>query len=387
MVARAGPRAGEVIGRRVPFLRTLRRAGRGTLIALGLRKARIKVVPRRAVSASDYARRTGSRWKVVHPPANPTHHPRRFGARDAYLTQHLVPYQELGVLWLDKATIVGPLALVVTREGDLLSSSTFWHDRPKGIPARFRQGEVRRVRGTLAAVTSDYARLNYGHYLMDALPRVALFEAAGMSWDDVDHIHCSVPGQRAGRLLDQLGVPTDRRLLVQPGIAVRADTSVVTSYPGSRRNYPRWLVSFLRERLGVPAGAPSRRLYIPRTTHRRIENFDELWPILERHGFEVFEPGGDEDPRKAFAEAEAVVGGHGAGLADLAFCRPGTRVLELIPDSHVRPFYMTLSSSGDLQYGYLLGEGIPGEAGVPRAHWNYRVDPEEFRLALEETLS
>jgi hypothetical protein len=59
----------------------------------------------------------------------------------------------------------------------------------------------------------------------------------------------------------------------------------------------------------VPAGAPSRRLYLPRTTHRRIENFDQRWPVLERHGFEVFDPVGDEDPRKAFAEAEAVMGG------------------------------------------------------------------------------
>ena len=81
-----------------------------------------------------------------------------------------------------------------------------------------------------------------------------------------------------------------------------------------------------------------------------------------------------------------VVGGHGAGLADLAFCRPGTRVLELLPDSHPMPFFATLAGSGGLRYGYLLGEGIPPSERLPRSRWDYRVDPELFRSALEDTI-
>jgi len=109
-------------------------------------------------------------------------------------------------------------------------------------------------------------------------------------------------------------------------------------------------------------------------------------PILVEHGFEVFEPTGAEDARHAFAEASVVVGGHGAGLSSVAFCHPGAAVLELLPDSHVMPFYATLSLAARLRYGYLMGEGIPVAGPVARSTWDFRVDPVVFREAIESTV-
>lgn len=301
------------------------------------------------------------------------------------MAEHLVSIPDLGVLHLDRPTIVGPQALVLSRERILISSTSFWDGRVRAIPDWARHADVERVKGTVISLGTDYAFGNYGHFLLDCVPRVALIEEAGVSWDDADHIYCTVPSTDAGRLLDRLGVPTDRRILAQPGSAIRPDRGIIASYPGSRRNYPAWSVAFLRDRLGVPAGPQSRRLYIPRRAHRRIHNVEELMPILEEHGFEVFEPGvGTEDPRHAFAEAEAVVGGHGAGLADLVFCREGAAVLELLPDSHQKPYYMTAAGSAGLRYGYLVGRGV--DDGRERRHWDQVIDPTEFRAALEDML-
>jgi Glycosyltransferase 61 len=353
-----------------------------------MRKERVAVKRTRHIHSPEYARRFGATWQVVHPAETPVRVPPvRYGHIDAGFEAVLDPIPDLGVLTISNGTVVGPSGLVLTKEGLLLEDASFWRDRTKGVPDSARRAEVEKVRGTLVTLGSDYAFGNYGHYLMDSLPRLSLLEDAGVRIADADHIYVTVPGPHAARLLDELGVPTAQRIVARPGAAIRADTVIVASYPGSRRNYPRWHVQFLRDRLGVPAGPPSRRLYIPRAEHRQILNIAELMPILQEHGFEVFEPRGAEDPRHAFAEAQVVVGGHGAGLADLAFCSPGTRVLELFPESHRKPFYMTLSGSADLRYGYLIGEAVPGPEGVRGYLWDYTIDPGEFRMALEATLA
>ena len=169
------------------------------------------------------------------------------------------------------------------------------------------------------------------------------------------------------------------------------DILLATSFPGTRRNYQPWLVSFLAERLGTPnaAAVPRlRRLYLPRTTSRRISNEASLLPILKAHGFERYDPPRHPDPRRDFAAASVVVGASGSALADLVFCQPGTRVLELIPSDHVVSYWYTVADSGRLRYGYLVGESEThrpaGAAGPSLA--DFHVDVDEFRDALAATL-
>jgi hypothetical protein len=77
---------------------------------------------------------------------------------------------------------------------------------------------------------------------------------------------------------------------------------------------------------------------------------------LNEAGFEIYDPSRHLDPWLDFSQATAVIGPHGAGLTDLAFCLPGTAVLELLPSDHVYPYYCSLSQAAGLRYGYLIGQ-------------------------------
>jgi capsular polysaccharide biosynthesis protein len=83
-----------------------------------------------------------------------------------------------------------------------------------------------------------------------------------------------------------------------------------------------------------------------------------------------------------------VIGASGSALADLVFCQPGTRVLELIPSDHVVSYWYTVADSGGLRYGYLVGESETHRAaGTPGPSLaDFRVDEDQFRLALASTL-
>lgn len=323
-------------------------------------------------------------------PAVPTAWPpiRRYGPNEADFAAFVEPtVPELGVLELRDGLVIGTPGWILTREGDLLPESSVFGQHIGGMKiSRQQPRAVRRLRGTSLTIATDFAASNYGHFLLDSLPRIALLEQAGFLLSDADHVYAAAPNQRLVGYLLAAGVSQDQLVLGEPGIAYQADTLVVPSFPGTRRYYEPWVVSFLRERLGVAAGTPHRRLYIPRTTHRRILNEAALVDLLRAHDFEVFEPTAGEDSRHAFAEASIVVGGHGAGLADFVFCRPGTAVLELIPSSQVKPYFATVATSGGLDYGYLMGEAEPNP-GVHPLRYDYRIDEAEFARALEATLA
>lgn len=95
---------------------------------------------------------------------------------------------------------------------------------------------------------------------------------------------------------------------------------------------------------------------------------------------------------EAFARADAVVGSHGAALANLAFCRPGTRVLELPPSAQAYPYFFTLSASGGLRYDGLIGpsdvEHEPQHPMPPRngVH-DFSIGRTAFVAALERLVA
>ncbi len=84
-------------------------------------------------------------------------------------------------------------------------------------------------------------------------------------------------------------------------------------------------------------------------------------------------------------QARTVVGVHGAGLTNLAWCAPGTGVLEIISSAHPMPHFRTLADAQGLRYGCVVGESIPPPDGVRMAAQllDVRVDATAFAAALE----
>jgi hypothetical protein len=113
---------------------------------------------------------------------------------------------------------------------------------------------------------------------------------------------------------------------------------------------------------GAAAPAHGRRLYVQRSGTRRVNNEAEVVQRLRSHGFELL-----EDRRRSvaeqiaiFAEAEMIVGPHGAGLANMAWMSPGATVVELLPEQFAPPFYERLAARLGLVYLAVGGTGKSG---------------------------
>jgi capsular polysaccharide biosynthesis protein len=114
----------------------------------------------------------------------------------------------------------------------------------------------------------------------------------------------------------------------------------------------------LRSRVGFDADK-KRKLYIARkdARSRPLVNEPELIQLLTDRGFEVLELSRMTVPDqiRAFAEAGCIVAQHGAGLANIVFCQPGTALLELHVDSYVQWTIRRLASVARMRYGCVLG--------------------------------
>ncbi len=346
-------------------------------------------VPRRWIEPEEYARGGPAVWHGAYPAVGRVSRtpPVCYGPRTADFESTVDPIPALGVLELPGGRVVGREGWIVSADGYLFPRHTWWginvEDMRRRLP-RHRQ-RVKRLKGTVLSLATRSAATNYGHFLLDGLGRLALVEAAGLSLADVDHFYCAVPWERSKRLLERAGVRLDRCLWAEDGVAVQADRLLSPTFPGTRRNYQPWLVEYLQRTLLDDRTPGSRRLYVQRTVNRRVINEEELLPTLLERGFEIYDPAGSADSARDFASAEVVVGPHGAGLADLAFCAPGTGVLELLPESHVMPFWYTLSDAARLRYGYLISDWVQ-PAEIDHTRFDFHVDPDEFRAALDDTL-
>jgi capsular polysaccharide biosynthesis protein len=245
---------------------------------------------------------------------------------------------------------------------------------------------MRRLKGTCLSLAAEWGYMNYGHFLIDGLTRFDVFSKSGLSLSEVDYVFTSVPSPGLKALVWALGIPESKCIWGESGVAWKADRLLFCHYPGSYCQFAPEAPLFLQHALQAPAPKPGKRIYIQRNSRRKIVNESEILPALLAHGFEIYNYPGVFEQQRAFSEAECVIGVHGADMANLAFCAPGTRVLEIVPTAHQFAFFTNLSGAAGLKHFHWvapsLEEKVPGWLGPSYA--DVRVDAVEFRRVLGE---
>ena len=194
----------------------------------------------------------------------------------------------------------------------------------------------RHVAGSVAVITAFVGR-GYFHWLWDVLPRLGLLEEAGNSLDSIEWF--VVPGYFAGfqiETLSALGIERARVISSLQDRNVEAERLLVPSLPRATGLVPTWAVDYLRR--AFPPSRPSgtefpQRIYIVRkaTDHGILESEDQLTSRLKKRGFVPLAMENFTLREKAWllGRAEAIVGPSGAGLCNIVFCQPGTKIVEI----------------------------------------------------------
>jgi len=145
------------------------------------------------------------------------------------------------------------------------------------------------------------------------------------------------------------------------------------------------------DRVAAASGAqrrPKLRVYISRAgaVRRRLVNEAEVIALLRPFGYEICDPAALSlrDQIELFSSATHVVAPHGAGLANILFCRPGTVLLELMMDSYVNLCFRKLAALRTLRYGSVVGDAeTEKRPGVSPHAAQWSIDTDRVRRAVE----
>jgi capsular polysaccharide biosynthesis protein len=271
----------------------------------------------------------------------------------------------------------GPL--VVAPAGDIVARD--FSSRFAGLvhfyatPLRQVLADAMQVDGTVIVLADDVRPLNFCHWIVDWLPRLAcLGEQArrpdtfvavpplGADYQWATLRLCGFPPERVIQLDAMQGLRA-RRLLVP---------SDLTLIPHPGHKAAPWLTNYLRGALGYGAflagmdGPPRRRkLYVSRgdAAGRRVLNEAELIASLEPLGYETVSLAGMPPVRQiaTFGCASHIVAPHGAGLANIVFADPATTLVEIFPATYGTAAYYVLAAGLGMTYASYISHGItPG---------------------------
>lgn len=302
-------------------------------------------------------------------------------------------FPELGVLEIKQGRLLGPHGWIIGEQSYLLPEHS-WHGMDISnmeIPLHLEKAE--KISGSTLTLASDWSSGNYGHLILDSVSRFHLFKQAGYSINDIDKVY--FPFGNAGvvsSLAKQLGIPLSKCIFTpfKTEYSLLSDTLIAPTFPGIKRNYPKWVAGFLRETLQPSAENKKRRLYVTRSGgSRKVANEDTIRSILAKNGFEIYNPMENKNPKQDFAESSIIIGAHGAGLTDIVFCQPNTQILEFLPSDHVYPYFYSISQAASLRYGYILcpslGERKAGAFGP--SPFDFTVPESELENALKRIFS
>jgi len=286
--------------------------------------------------------------------------------------------------------VVGQSAAVLSPDGKLFQQFTYSiPNKPYAHPIFKRRRFVDPVilKGSWASLVYPSSSAWF-HWIAESLPRLKLIEHILPYLNGV--MIPSSPHSQIRESVLAMGLRSDQIIELNSDSHYIPEVLFVPFYAAGMNMAP-WVPKFLQSKLQLnnhanSVGSP-RRIYISREDAkvRRLVNEKEITSILVTHGFEIIKLAdiSFHEQVELFNNAELIVAPHGAGLANLVFCQPNVRVLELLSTQNQLPcLYYAMTNTVGGHYSFLRGSPIEGQdPNNPNADFRIKL------LYLENALS
>ena len=259
----------------------------------------------------------------------------------------------------------------------IVDGASFQHRKFKNVNTNqnivFQKGTPRylkKKRGKIfSLLTGGAGNNNYFHWMYDVLPRLGLLEYE-YNLKDIDHFLLPDFTKKFQKeTLDLLNIPKSKRLSSIENRHTLGDTIITVDHPyvvtndpsNNIQNIPIWIIKWLKTKFLNNLNSSkeySKKIYIDRkdavsgTAHlRKITNENEVKSYLVSQGYQLITLSDLHffEQVNLFNNAESIVGLHGAGFANVTFCKPNTRILEFKPNTEGN-MYKNLSINNGLNY-------------------------------------
>ena len=276
------------------------------------------------------------------------------------------------VAQIPRGRILGGNIAVMTPEGVVLEDVSIDWGANQGNHRVMRQlwlPRKKRISGQVAVLAST-GSANYYHWLFDVLPRLEILRKAGFLQNPNLSFILERPLNTFQReSLRYYGFSLPRVFFLEDFPHMECEEMILPSLPGRIGDVPPWVCDFLRgPQVGLSPTTNKKNMYFitrRKTTSRNLLNEQLLLDSLASLGVQAVEPQDLPFPEQVglFANADVVIGTHGAGLANIVFCKPNSQVVELIPSEYRNKCYWALAANIPLRYAYIIGEPLQERLG------------------------
>ena len=238
------------------------------------------------------------------------------------------------------------------------------------------------VEGNVAFLSARWGGAAYFHWMFDVITRFELLQRSGLIENIDKFVVNACNSAYEKETLNTLGIPQDKILESRYLPHLTADKLIVPSICDGAAGTSKWKCEYLKRMFLHEQPSPntnySERIYISRgkASYRRIVNEEEVVGCLEKFGFRTvkLETMSVAEQARCLAAAKVVVAPHGAGLTNLVFCSPGTKVIEIFSPIYVPICFWTISNLCELEHYYLIAELFDDQTQKYPGHKDMRVE-------------
>ena len=227
----------------------------------------------------------------------------------------------------------------------------------------------RKIKGrVLSLVQGSSGNKNYFHWLFDILPKIKLC-SEHYPLKEIDFFYASSLQNFQKQTLSIFNIDEKKILNSYTNRHIEASDLIVVDHPWYHKGFihnelkllPSWIIHWLRE-IYIKCAEQfenNDKIYIDRTEskfkHCQIQNDKEVFDFLKKKGFSKYKAEELSFFKQIylFNNAKIIIGAHGAGFSNLAFCKSETNVIEVRPFNHPNNVFKSISQINNLNYSLI----------------------------------
>lgn len=209
---------------------------------------------------------------------------------------------------------------------------------------------LKKINGTVLNLAQGGSGSNYFHFIFDIIPKITLAKIDLKNFKTIDFFYLSNLKKWQIRILKIIGIKKEMLIDSKKDNHIYADKIMALDHPWYYKGYiqhqlkmiPQWIINqnrklFLNKSKKFKC---KNKIFLDRSSsnynHCQIENLSDVKNLINKKNFGIYKPENLtlEKQIYLFKNASVVLGAHGAAFTNIIFCKPKTKVIELIPTDH-----------------------------------------------------
>ena len=207
---------------------------------------------------------------------------------------------------------------------------------------------VKKIEGRVFNLCQGGSGNNYFHFLFDIVAKIHLIKAK-IDLREIDFFYLAEPKKYQLQILKFFGINKNKLISSKRYKHIFADEILTVDHPWYESGFiqpnikkiPSWVIHE-NKKIFLPKSKikTKAKIFLDRSqskyNHCQISNFKVLQNLLEKKKIKVYQPEKLSFKKQInlLRKTNLVIGAHGAAFANIIFCKPKTKIIEIIPSNH-----------------------------------------------------